>query len=96
MVNKYLIFLLLLCCCSCKPTRDEINATVWLNNTNATEFKKLCAQERDLWKIGFYRILNSGQIEFISFCNENAYMYFAIESKDFNEILDKYLPKKDE
>lgn len=75
------------------PKRKEIEATIWMNNTNAKEFKAICQREKGLWRIVFYRVLDSGQVEFLSFCNENSAMYFAISGKDFKDLLDKYLPE---
>jgi hypothetical protein len=89
-----LLLILFLVLTSCKtPTRKEIDATLWLNNTNAKVFRDLCAREPVLLNIGFYRKLNDGRKEFISFCSPRAVNYFGILDRDLNNMLDKYLPE---
>lgn len=72
-------------------TRSEIRASLWLNNGLP---KDLCEREAALWDYGFYRRLDSGQLEFIPFCSSEVRRYFAIHEIDLNAILDETLPDK--
>lgn len=84
----------ILCLTSCKaPTRAEINATIWLNNSPLP--KELCFQgevKTVLWDYGFYRKLDSGKLEFISFCDPSASQWLSVYKDDFNRMMDEYLP----
>ena len=83
------------CLTSCKtPLRSEINATVWLNNSPLPA--DLCGPKEakaPLWDYGFYRRLNSGGLEFISFCDASSNLWIGIHKDDFNRLLDKYVPE---
>jgi plasmid replication initiation protein len=81
---KYLMLLLF---CSC-VTRQEVDAVVWLNNFNAVV--------ADPCDHAFYRKLNTGKFEVISICRPAAHEMVSITSRDFNNILDKALPKPKE
>lgn len=72
-------------------TRSEVKAHIWLNNGMDPE---LCAREPVLWNYGFYRKLNNGKLEFISFCDPRSRDWQAIHNRDLEEILDKLLPRK--
>lgn len=101
---KYLFIILILCSC---VTREEINAVVWLNNFNCKKNEEnckkeildpnnmefLCGRYPEIKNRGFYRQLNNGKKEFISICNENARNTVTATAKDFNEIIDRALPK---
>lgn len=75
---------------SCKgvPKRSEIDALVWLNNSRAMH--PVCSENLELTDIGFYRALDDGSFEFVSFCDENASDYLSIYKDDFEELLKKY------
>lgn len=94
MLNLLILSLSLLLFTSCKtPTRPEINAKIWLNNAGGNSLKAICAREEALKDFGFYRRLNNGKLEFVSFCSSTSTGFVAITEKDFNEILDKYIPE---
>lgn len=44
-------------------------------------------------RFGFYRLLNDGTYEFISFCEPEAAKWLAMHASDFQELLDKYVPE---
>ena len=69
-----------------------MRAATWLNNTEA--LTELCFKVPELKDYGFYRKLNDGKIEFISFCDPNAAHMISIIDKDFEDILNKLLPKE--
>jgi len=75
------------------PKRSEIDANIWLNNGPLPA--ELCAANPDLALFGFYRRLNDDRLEFVSFCNPASREWLAINDKDFNKLLDKYVPKKE-
>lgn len=79
---------------SCLPniTRDEVDATIWLNNLPLPA--ELCEREPQLKKRGFYRRLDNGKLEFVSVCNPKAKDWISANKVDFNRILDKTLPKQ--
>lgn len=77
----------------CKSvSRESIEATIWLNNMPIP--REICDREPDLQRRGFYRKLESGKYELVSFCKPQARDFVAMPSKDFNNILDKTLPKE--
>ena len=86
------LLLIVLSCSGC-PSRQEIEATFWLNNGLPAE---LCEKMPELWKRGFYRKLNTDKYEFISFCDPRARDWIASYKDDVNRILDAYLPKPPE
>lgn len=49
--------------------------------------------QNPLWQYGFYRILNDGKIEFISFCDAKSREWLAIYYQDLENLLDAYVPK---
>jgi hypothetical protein len=69
-------------------TRQEISAAIWLNNGLPSE---LCQKEPELRNYGFYRKLNSGKIEFISFCSARANEWLSMHQGDYNRLLEKAL-----
>lgn len=73
-------------------TRSEIKAALWLNNGMDAG---LCAREPALRNYGFYRRLNDGKLEFISYCNPVAREFFAIHKKDLEELLNATLPEQE-
>jgi len=75
------------------PSRQQVDAVIFLNNTPLPEY--LCDREPALHNYGFYRILNGGGYDFISFCNPEARRWISVYESDFNRILDKYLPPKE-
>jgi hypothetical protein len=72
-------------------TRQEVRAYTWLNNGLPAD---LCEREPRLQDHGFYRRLNDGRLEFISFCQPNAKDWIGIHRQDFEDVLDKLLPEK--
>lgn len=64
---------------------------VWLNNGISAE---ICEREPSLRDHGFYRRLNDGRYEFISFCDERAKDWLGVHSTDFNRVLDELLPQR--
>lgn len=77
---------------SCRPTRAEIDAVIWLNNSPIPA--DVCAREPSLNDYGFYRRLNDGTFEFISFCHPDAHLWVAMHKDDFIKLLDKYVPNE--
>lgn len=55
---------------------------------------ELCAQLPELNRYGFYRRLNDGKLEFISFCKPEAKKYVSMHADKFNKLLDELLPEK--
>lgn len=73
------------------PSRPEIEAYVWLNNGLPPE---LCAKHPELRDYGFYRRLNDGKVEFIAFCDPLSVHWLAVYDRDYQRLLDKYLPAR--
>lgn len=74
-----------LCLTSCLG-REEIEATVWLNNfpipgSMIEKMPEICDR-------GFYRKLSTGKIEFISSCKRTAKDMRAIHKDDLKRIMD--------
>jgi hypothetical protein len=67
-------------------------AYTWLNNSDA--LADLCHRVPELNDYGFYRRLNDGRFEFVSFCNPLAAHFIGIRDEDLKKILDALLPKK--
>lgn len=77
---------------SCKtPSRARINATIWLSNIPLP--KEVCDRSPELRDRGFYRRLDNGKFEFVSFCSPVAKEWVSIPKKDFLKLLDEYVPK---
>jgi len=93
-INFIILILISLFFVSC-VTREQIQATIWLNNFNDS-IQPICARDPELKNYGFYRKLNTGKIEFVSVCSLQAVHFVALPEKDFNNILDQALPKKSE
>lgn len=74
-------------------TRAKVQALVWLNNSGSPEFLALCEQTPALKDFGFYRKLDNGQLDFISFCKPAAQQMLTMTEQDFNNLMDQYLPK---
>jgi len=74
------------------PKRSEINASIWLNNAPLPE--ELCQTHKELNDYGFYRKLNDGNLEFISFCNKDAAQWLSMHQSDFEKLMDKYVPER--
>lgn len=72
-------------------TKPEIMAAVWLNNTPIPP--EICTSVPALQQYGFYRRLNDGKLEFISFCNPQAVNWLGVHQDDFNRMMDKTFPK---
>lgn len=77
--------------CQKLPTRAEVDATLWLNNGPIPI--EICQREPALKDRGFYRRLNNGKLEFISWCSPKAREMTAVPTKELQAILDELLPK---
>lgn len=77
---------------SCKsPSREEIEFNMWQTNTPLPQ--DICGEGSPLLDRGFVRRLNDGHLEFVSFCSAIAGDFLAIHKRDFQNLLDKYVPK---
>lgn len=65
---------------------------MWLNNLPVP--KEICDANPVLRDYGIYRELNNGKKEFVSVCTKEITLYLSIYGDDFNNLLDKYVPKK--
>ncbi len=78
---------------SCPPsiTREEVQASIWLTNCLP---EAVCTNPdfSELKKYGFYRKLNTGKLEFISFCNPLCLKMMAFYGPEFTLYLDALLP----
>jgi hypothetical protein len=83
-VNLLALALLLLLCQGC-ISRQRLKTYLWLNNTPLP--KDICEREPELKEYGFYRKLNDGTFEFVTFCGDKAKDFFAIYKKDLETIL---------
>ena len=87
---KYLFILLFLSSCI---NREQVMAVVYLNNFPPI---RLCILHPEIAEYGFYRKLNSGDLEFVSLCKEDAKRFKSIPDADFTRLMDRALPKKKE
>ena len=67
-------------------TRAKIDAAIWLNNGLPAD---LCEKEPELKDYGFYRKLDSGQLEFVAFCDPRAREWLSMHKDDFNKLMDE-------
>lgn len=94
-------FLLLVCLVLSLPgcvSRGEIKAAIWLNNGSDPAqcgLSRATSPNPVLWDHGFYRRLDAGGFEFISFCDPRSSEWFAIYRSDLEEILNETLPRED-
>jgi hypothetical protein len=56
----------------------------------------VCEREPVLKDHGFYRRLDGGKFEFISFCDPESKHWLSMYDRDFENLLDKTLPKEAE
>lgn len=68
-------------------TRKKIEAAVWA--TNAPIPAELCEREPEVSQYGFFRRLNDGRLEFVSFCKKEASLYVTMYSDDFERIMNE-------
>lgn len=91
-------------CQGCKTvTRQEVEATVWINNLPINQ--ELCDKYQEVNVRGLYRVLNDDQCkdlghkpgckEFVSICNSKITKFVSIPEEDFNRILDALLPRQE-
>jgi hypothetical protein len=73
------------------PTRPQIEANFWLTDVLPPE---LCAKEPLLQEYGFYRKLNNGKWEFISYCNPLISNWTSIYKDDLRRILNAFFRNK--
>lgn len=93
------LLLIALSCSGC-PSRQEIEAALWLNNglpADLCEIDKPMEERSELaqrlWRRGMYRELNTGKKEFLSYCHPTMLEMFGAYKVDTNRIIDAYLPK---
>jgi len=67
--------------------KREINAAIWLNNSPIPQ--EICEREPLLKEYGFFRRLNTGGFEFISFCNPEAKNWLGMHKTDFYRMMNK-------
>jgi hypothetical protein len=72
-------------------TKAQVDAVIYLNNTNA--IADLCTKDQDVHNFGFYRKLNSGQFEFISFCDSASNTMLSMTKDDYEKIMQGLVPK---
>lgn len=84
-------FAILFLTLGCRPSREEIEITLWRNNLPLPV--EYCVAGSPLLDYGYYRRLNSGKLEFISFCNPAILEFLSIQKNDLQNLLDKYVPK---
>jgi hypothetical protein len=77
-------------------TREEIEVAIWMNNFHAKELKSICDREPIMHKIGFKRKLDGGGFEVVSVCAKESSEFLSMHKSDYNELLDKALPKQPE
>jgi hypothetical protein len=77
----------------CRPTRDEIEAALWLNNFKHLPVE-LCISVPELNDYGFYRVLDNHELEFISICDPSSSNWLAMHETDLSELMKKYGIKK--
>lgn len=90
-MRLYLAFLLAILLSGCGANKAAIKAAIWLNNGISED---ICEKTPPLWDYGFYRRLNSGQLEFLPFCDPQSAHWLAIYDQDLEKILDETLPQK--
>lgn len=96
---RALLLLTLLPLTSCL-SRKEVQAELWEQSGIPVE---LCDKMPELNQYGIYRKLDSGKVEFLSYCktvqDENGKMipavqnYLSVSTKKFNEFLNQLLPE---
>jgi hypothetical protein len=75
-------------------SRKEIRAAIWLNNGPIP--KEICEREPEVAWYGFYRRLNNGKLEFVSFCNPDSKEWLAMHKDDFAELINRGTAPKQE
>lgn len=73
--------------CQACVTREEIEVAIWKTNTPIPP--EICSKVEQLQHYGFYRVLNSGQLEFISYCNKESKNFFGMHKTDFENLINK-------
>lgn len=53
----------------------------------------MCQKNPDLKNYGFYRLLDTGDYEFVSFCDSKSAQFFGFYGPQFNAYLDALLPE---
>ena len=88
---KFLLAALCLILVGCNTiTRKQVDAAIWLNNAPIPA--DICEREPQLKQYGFYRKLDNGKIEFLSFCKPSAGQWVAVYGPQFYKFLDALLP----
>lgn len=102
-ILPFLALISVLCQGCEKPTREQVEASVWKNTGLPA---KLCAENIDLWKYGSYRQLDDAECEarkqpvpcaqWVRYCSEAAPDMVSIYGPQFTKYLDALLPKPPE
>lgn len=68
-------------------SRKKINAHIWLNNAQIPE--ENCDRDPAIKLYGFYRKLNTGELEFVSFCTKKARDFVSMRKSDFEKLMNE-------
>lgn len=82
------VFPVLLLALGC-PSKKEIQASIWLNDS----LVDVCEQYPGVERYGFYRQLNNGTQEFISYCNPLAKEMLGMHKSDFERFVKETWPE---
>jgi hypothetical protein len=92
---KYLsviVLVPLLCAFAGCLTKKELDLYIYFNNSPLPEqFCEVLADGSKVglgWGYGFYRRLNDGKLQFISFCHPDAKNWIAMHKDDYKKITD--------
>lgn len=79
---------------SCSITREQIDAIVWASNAEYWQTQTdVCDRIPELRQMGIGRPLESGQTEFISWCNPLITEFLHVKDEDVTAILNGTLPE---
>lgn len=68
-------------------TKKEIQAAIWLNNGPLPE--SICESIPEIKLYGFYRKLDNGKYEFLSYCSQISPEMISMTADDMNKFLDE-------
>jgi hypothetical protein len=88
------LILMALATSSCVVTRKQIEAATWVNNFNAIP-DDACYPGKSLYRVGFFRRLDTGKYQFVSVCSDTGNKMLSATADDYKKLLDAAL-KKDE
>lgn len=73
--------------CGCRTiTKEEIDITLWMNNGPV---EAAACTTGDTAQRGFYRKLDNGKYDFVSWCKPEANQFMAIQKDDLARLLQK-------